>query len=277
MEGRETRASGPYAAIGFSAVTQLLQAPSSFPFDLTRAASSLAGGTLVSRLLASQRKRERGCDAQKPQNGSLAAMDPLFISIPSWASDKSPSPLAPPPSKELCKATLHASRFAISAEMGPVLHGGSCPGTTVRRSRLSACYFSASTNRTGNLTEYRAIDKPAEHGRAEGGSTPSANRRICRDVFRWLRGPNDVESPLAAKAKRQCMQHPLSSPCRPQSIRHGAEVLCSNLAMRLDFLGIFEFLGQIGNVAGRDFLSLSLGRELLLIMRSVKSMRKRKF
>lgn len=56
--------------------------PSSFPFDLTRPAFFLAGGTLVSRLLASQRKRERGCDAQKSQkwvsggDGSIVHLGP---------------------------------------------------------------------------------------------------------------------------------------------------------------------------------------------------------
>lgn len=69
------------------------------------------------------------------------------------------------------------------------------------------------------------------------------------------------KSYLVAKAKRQCMQHPLSLPCRPQSIRHEAGVLgtSSILATMLDFLGIFRFLDPVGNVAGRNSQSLSFG------------------
>lgn len=58
-------------------------------------------------------------------------------------------------------------------------------------------------------------------------------------MFRWLRTPHDVDVPLAAK--RQCAQHPLSLPCRPQSIRHSeAEVLDGFAATtRSHVLGIF--------------------------------------
>lgn len=70
--------------------------PSSFPFDLTRAAFFLAGGTLVSRLLASQRKRERGCDAQKSQKWVWGRWIHCSSRPQSWASNKSQSQPLPP-------------------------------------------------------------------------------------------------------------------------------------------------------------------------------------
>lgn len=175
------------------------------------------------------------------RNGSTAAMDPLFISVPQKLGRATKASRHHHHQHHLPPKGLRekhaARRCAISGRNGTgsawrQLHGNYSPMQLIARLR-----FSATTSRTGNLTECRTISKPVEHGRAEGRHDSVTMKEDCRNASRWLRTPHDVDVPLAAE--RQCSQHLLSLPCRPRSIRHSeAEVLgVFLLATRSHFLG----------------------------------------